>query len=183
MKHYCASIDDVFKEVQSSREGLTSEQAESRLLKNGKNKLAEPEKDSIIKQFFKQMADPMIIMLLAAAVISAGVSFYSGDGEIADVIIILFVVVVNAVLGVYQENKAEKAIEALAEIAAATTTVLRDGKPVTIKNEDLVVGDVVLLESGDAIPADGRIIGNTSMKIEEAVETWIRQCLKKRNRV
>lgn len=171
MKHYCASIDDVFKEVQSSREGLTSEQAESRLLKNGKNKLAEPEKDSIIKQFFKQMADPMIIMLLAAAVISAGVSFYSGDGEIADVIIILFVVVVNAVLGVYQENKAEKAIEALAEIAAATTTVLRDGKPVTIKNEDLVVGDVVLLESGDAIPADGRIIGNTSMKIEEAALT------------
>ena len=86
-------------------------------------------------------------------------------------IIILFVVVVNAVLGVYQENKAEKAIEALQEMAAATSKVLRDGQMMTVRSEDLVVGDVVLLEAGDAVPADGRILESASLKIEEAALT------------
>ena len=112
----------------------------------------------------------MIIILIVAALISGVTSFYSGEG-FTDVIIILAVVIINAVLGVYQESKAEKAIEALQEMAAATSKVLRDGKMISVKSEDLVVGDVVILEAGDAVPADGRIIDCASMKIEEAALT------------
>lgn len=140
------------------------------MAENGKNKLAAAKKDSILKQLLKQLADPMIIILLAAAAISGVLAVTQGE-SFTDVIIILFVVVVNAVLGVYQENKAEKAIEALQEMSAATSKVLRDGKIVTIHSEELVVGDVVLLEAGDAVPADGRIIENASLKIEEAALT------------
>lgn len=116
------------------------------------------------------MADPMIIILLAAAAISGVLAVTQGE-SFADVIIILAVVVVNAVLGVYQENKAEKAIEALQEMSAATSKVLRDGKLVTIHSEELVPGDVILLEAGDAIPADGRLLTSASLKIEEAALT------------
>lgn len=176
MKHYCSDISDVLKETKSSSEGLSSQEAARRLEENGKNKLAEGKKDSLIKRFFKQMADPMIIILIVAALISALTTIYSnstgGEGEgFADVFIILFVVVVNAILGVYQENKAEKALEALQEMASATSKVLRDGKISIVKSEDLVVGDVVVLEAGDAVPADGRIIESNSMKIEEAALT------------
>lgn len=170
MKYYCSEIDDVLVETKSSRGGLSSEEAEKRLEENGKNKLAEGKKDSLIKRFFKQMADPMIIILIVAAVISAITSSYSNEG-FADVIIIMFVVIVNAVLGVYQENKAEKALEALQEMASATSKVLRSGKITSVKSENLVVGDVVILEAGDAVPADGRIIESNSLKIEEAALT------------
>lgn len=170
MKFYSESVDRVLEETSANRGGLASSEAEKRLAENGKNKLREAKKDSIIKQFFKQMADPMIIILLVAAAISAVTSIYEGEG-VADVIIILFVVIVNAVLGVYQENKAEKAIEALQEMSAATSKVLRDGKVCQIKSEDLVKGDVVLLEAGDSVPADGRLIENASLKIEEAALT------------
>ena len=157
MRHYLEETSAVFEEVGSSAAGLTTAEAEARLAKNGKNKLAEAKKDSIFKQFMKQLSDPMIIILLAAAAISAVLAVVENE-SFADVIIILFVVVLNAVLGVYQENKAEKAIEALQQMAAATSKVLRDGKIVSVRSEDLVVGDVVLLEAGDAVPADGRII-------------------------
>lgn len=170
MKYYCSEISDVLKETRSSRDGLSAAEARRRLAGNGKNKLAEGQKESLVKRFFAQMADPMIIMLIVAAVISGVTSRYSGEG-FADVIIILFVVVVNAALGVYQENKAEKALEALQEMSSATSKVLRDGHIVSIKSEDLVVGDVVILEAGDAVPADGRIIDSKSMKIEEAALT------------
>ncbi len=170
MKYYCSGVDDVLKETRSSREGLSAAEAQKRLAENGSNKLAEGRKDPLVKRFFAQMADPMIIMLIVAAVISAVTSRYSGEG-FADVIIILFVVVVNAALGVYQENKAEKALEALQEMSSATSKVLRNGHIVSIKSEDLVVGDVVILEAGDAVPADGRIIDSKSMKIEEAALT------------
>ena len=170
MKYYCSEIDDVLHEVQSSRGGLSSVETEKRLVENGKNKLAEGKKDSLIKRFLLQMTDPMIIILIAAAVISAITSSYSHEG-FADVFIIMFVVIVNAVLGVYQESKAEKALEALQEMASATSKVLRDGKIAVVKSENIVVGDVVILESGDAIPADGRIIESNSMKIEEAALT------------
>ena len=132
MKYYCSEIDDVLVETKSSRGGLSSEEAEKRLEANGKNKLAEGKKDSLVKRFFKQMADPMIIILIAAAIISAITSSVNGEG-MADVFIIMFVVIVNAVLGVYQENKAEKALEALQEMASATSKVLRDGKITSIK--------------------------------------------------
>ncbi len=170
MKYYCSEIDDVLAEVKSSHNGLGTSEAEKRLEENGKNKLAEGKKDSLIKRFFMQMADPMIIILIAAAVISAITSSYSNEG-FADVFIIMFVVIVNAFLGVYQENKAEKALEALQEMASATSKVLRDGKITVIKSENIVVGDVVILEAGDAVPADGRIIESNSMKIEEAALT------------
>ncbi len=170
MKFYCEEIDKVLSETGSTREGLSAAEAQKRLEANGKNKLAEPKKDSLIKQFLKQLADPMIIILLVAAAIS-GVLAVMENESFADVIIILAVVIINAVLGVYQENKAEKAIEALQEMSAATSKVLRDGKICIIRSEDLVVGDVVLLEAGDAIPADGRLIENASLKIEEAALT------------
>ena len=114
----------------------------------------------------------MIIILIVAAVISAVTATVGGEGEgYADVIIIMVVVIINAVLGVYQESKAEKAIEALQEIAAATSKVIRDGKIVTVKSEDIVVGDIVVLEAGDSVPADCRIIECASMKIEESALT------------
>lgn len=170
MKYYCEDIETVLGEVGATRGGLSSEEAALRLEQNGKNKLAEGKKDSLLKRFFSQMADPMIIILLAAAAISAVTSFYQGEG-MADVVIILFVVIVNAVLGVYQENKAEKAIEALQEMASATSRVLRDGSIAVVKSEELAVGDIVLLEAGDAVPADARVIESASLKIEEAALT------------
>ena len=170
MKFYCENAETVISELSSDANGLTSGEAERRLAEHGKNKLAEGKKDSIIKQLLKQLADPMIIILLVAAAISGVLAVTQGE-SFADVIIILAVVVVNAVLGVYQENKAEKAIEALQEMSAATSKVLRDGKIVSVRSEELTIGDVVLLEAGDAVPADGRIIENASLKIEEAALT------------
>ncbi|MCR5484964.1 MAG: calcium-translocating P-type ATPase, PMCA-type [Clostridiales bacterium] len=171
LKYYLESVESVLAETKSSPTGLTSAEAAKRLEENGKNKLAEAKKDSLIKRFFSQMADPMIIILIVAAVISAVTSISSAENSWADVIIIMFVVIVNAVLGVYQESKAEKAIEALQEMAAATTKVIRDGKVQTVHSEDLVVGDVIRLEAGDAVPADARIIESASMKIEESALT------------
>ena len=173
MKHYIEEIDSVFKEVSSSKEGLSSQEALSRLEKNGKNKLAEAKKDSMLKRFFDQMKDPMIIILLVAAVISAVTEIIEAGRFVTptDSIIILAVVIINAVLGVLQESKAEKAVEALQKMSASTTKTLRDGKIINIKSEDLVVGDVVILDAGDAIPADCRIFECASMKIEEAALT------------
>lgn len=170
MKHYLEQAEDVLRAVGSKAEGLTVAESKARLEKNGRNKLEEGKKDSLLKKFLSQLTDPMIIILLAAAAISGGTSVYAGE-SFADVFIILFVVIINAVLGVYQENKAEKAIEALQEMAAATSKVLRDGSITEIRSEDLVVGDVVLLEAGDAVPADCRILESASLKIEEAALT------------
>lgn len=170
MKYYLESSSEVFGEVKSTENGLTSEQARWRSAETGKNKLAEGKKTPLILRFLSQFADPMIIILIAAAVISAITSVLQKEFP-SDVIIIMFVVIVNAILGVYQESKAEKAIEALQKMAAATTKVLRDGKVCEIPSEDLTVGDVVLLEAGDAVPADGRIFESASLKIEESALT------------
>ena len=170
MKHYYEDINSVLAETKSSAEGLSMQEAEARLLSNGKNKLAEAKKDSLLKRFINQLMDPMILILLAAAAIS-GVLAVVENESFADVIIILAVVIINAVLGVYQESKAEKAIEALQEMSAATSKVLRNGQVKIVHSEDLVVGDIVLLEAGDAVPADGRLIENASLKVEEAALT------------
>lgn len=170
MKYYLEEVESVYSELGSSSNGLSEAEAAERLAKNGKNKLAEAKKTSLLKRFISQLADPMIIMLIAAAAVSAFTSRYSGEG-FADVIIIMFVVIVNAVLGVIQESKAEAAIEALKEMTAATSKVERNGQIVVVKSEDLVVGDVVVLEAGDAVPADGRVIECASLKIEEAALT------------
>ena len=150
-------------------------EAEKRLEANGKNKLVEGKKESLIRRFFKQLAEPMTIILLVAAAISAGVEIYNGLSHHfefpTDVVIILAVVLINAILGVFQESKAEKAIEALQEMSKAQSKVIRDGKQISIPSEDLVVGDIIILEAGDAVPADARILECASMKIEEAALT------------
>lgn len=172
MKEYLEKVSDVFAHINSGEEGLSNDEAKQRLEKNGKNKLAEGKKESLIHRFLKQLADPMIIILIVAAIISAVTATFGGEGEgYADVVIIMIVVLINAILGVYQESKAEKAIEALQEIAAATSKVIRDGKLIDVKSEELVIGDVIVLEAGDSVPADCRIISCASMKIEEAALT------------
>lgn len=170
MKFYLEDVKSVLEDVKSTQNGLSSSEAKSRLEKNGKNKLAEGKHISLLSRFLGQMKDPMIIILIVAAVVSGVTAFYA-DESFADVFIILAVVIINAVLGVYQESKAEKAIEALQKMSAATSKVLRDGEVVSVKSEDLVVGDVVLLEAGDAVPADCRIFESASLKIEEAALT------------
>ena len=170
MKFYCEDKESVLRELNASSEGLTTAEAEKRLAENGKNKLQAAKGKSIIRRFFEQLADPMIIILLVAAAISGVLSIIEND-SFTDVIIILAVVIVNAVLGVYQESKAEKAIEALQEMSASTSKVLRDGKVQIVYSEDLVVGDIILIEAGDAVPADARILENASLKVEEAALT------------
>lgn len=182
MRYYLKSIDETLAEVSSASGGLTTDEAAERLEKNGRNKLAEAKKDSLLKRFMMQLADPMIIILIAAAMISGITSYYAGE-SFADVIIILAVVIINAVLGILQESKAEKAIEALQQMSAATSKVLRDGKVTHVKSEELVVGDIVILEAGDSIPADGRIIECASMKVEEAALTGESVPVEKTDRV
>ncbi|MCI2058397.1 MAG: cation-translocating P-type ATPase [Oscillibacter sp.] len=168
--YYCQTPQEVLRQTGSAPEGLSAAEAERRLREHGKNCLKQPPKKSLLVRFFAQMADPMILILIGAAIVSGITSFYSGE-SFADVVIILFVVVVNAALGVYQENKAEKSIEALQQMAAATSHVLRDGKVIQLRSENLVVGDIILLEAGDAVPADGRLLESVSLKTEEAALT------------
>ena len=170
MKAYLSDVAQVMQAYDSAAEGLSSQEAARRLEQDGKNKLKEAPKVTLLQRFIAQIRDPMILILLAAALVSGVTAVYSGD-SLSEVVIILAVVVINAVLGVYQENKAEKAIEALQAMTAATSKVLRDGKLIQIKSEDLVVGDIVILEAGDAVPADGRIIECASIKAEEAALT------------
>ncbi len=170
MKAYLESCEEVLKAQDTSESGLTSAEAAKRLEQYGRNRLAEGKKVSLLSRFLGELADPMIIILIVAAAISGVTAYYQGE-SFADVIIILAVVIINAVLGVVQESKAEAAIAALQEIAAATSHVMRDGKVVTLRSEELVPGDIVLLEAGDAVPADGRIIESASLKIEEAALT------------
>lgn len=170
MKEYLKSGKEVLKELDSNWDGLTSAQAKERLEKHGANKLAEGKKKSLAQRFLEQISDPMIIILIVAAIVSGITAAYENE-SFADVIIIMAVVIINAVLGVFQESKAEKAIEALQEIAAATSKVLRDGKQISLRSEELVPGDVIILEAGDSVPADARIIESASMKVEEAALT------------
>lgn len=170
MKFYSMDSSSVLDELKAVKEGLSTSEAEKRLAEHGKNKLAEGKKESLIVKFFKQMMDPMIIVLIVAAVLSGITAFWEGE-SFADVFIILFVVILNAVLGVIQESKAEEAIEALKTMTAANSKVLRDGKLVVVHSEDLVPGDIVLLEAGDAVPADARILECASMKVEESALT------------
>ncbi|MBO4339148.1 MAG: cation-translocating P-type ATPase [Clostridia bacterium] len=170
MNYYLESSQDVLKEVSSDVKGLSSSEASSRLEKYGHNKLKEAKKTPLIIKFLSQFADPMIIFLLVAAVISGITSAYAHE-SFTDVFVILFVVILNAVMGVIQESKAEKAIDALKQMTAATCKVMRDGDIKHIKNEELVPGDIVLLEAGDSVPADCRLLESYSLKIEESALT------------
>ena len=170
-REYTLSKEQVLENLQTTAEGLSTEEAARRAEKYGPNKLKEAEKPTLLQRFLTQLKDPMLIILMAAAAVSALTGMLAGESEWAEVIIILAVVLLNAILGVIQESKAEAAIEALQSMTAATCKVLRDGKMVVLHSDELVPGDVVLLEAGDAVPADGRIIENASLKIEEAALT------------
>lgn len=170
MKSYLMSIEDVLKQQNTTLSGLDSKEAENRLKENGKNKLAEGKKETLIMRFLKQLMEPMTIILIVAAIVSGILAIVHSEAP-TDVIIILAVVIINAVLGVVQESKAEKAIEALQKISASTSKVIRDGRQILVKSEDLVVGDIIVLEAGDAVPADARIIESASLQIEEATLT------------
>ena len=182
-KTYTQSAEEVLRDLGATPEGLTTAQAEERLAKYGPNKLKEAPKPTLMQRFLQQLKDPMLIILMIAALVSAATTVVDflqlpeprDPGHLTEglveVGIILIVVLLNAVLGVIQESKAEAAIEALQTMTAATCKVLRDGKMVILHSDELVPGDVVLLEAGDAVPADGRIIENASLKIEEAALT------------
>ena len=167
---YNRSPQEVLEELGSCPTGLTEQQAAERLAKYGPNKLQEAEKPTLLQRFLTQLKDPMLLILLAAAAVSAVTNALSGE-SFTEVFIILIVVLLNAVLGVVQESKAEAAIEALQTMTAAKCKVLRGGHQTVIENSQLVPGDVVLLEAGDAVPADGRLLESASMKIEEAALT------------
>ena len=170
MDFYTKDAAEVLSHLSSSADGLDESVAKERFEKYGANKLKEAKKPSLLSRILAQLSEPMTVILLIASAVSAVTAIYGGE-SFADVIIILAVVCINAFLGVYQEGKAEKAIEALQEMTAATSKVIRGGKLITLKSEELVPGDIVVLEAGDAVPADGRIIENASLKIEEAALT------------
>ena len=182
-KTYMQTAQEVLQSLGVKAEGLSTEQAKERLAQYGPNKLKEAEKPTLLQRFLAQLKDPMLIILMIAAVVSAATTVidflqlpeprdmgHLTEG-LVEVGIILIVVLLNAILGVIQESKAEAAIEALQTMTAATCKVIRDGKQIVLHSTELVPGDVVVLEAGDAVPADGRIIENASLKIEEAALT------------
>jgi len=162
MKYYLEEADEVLKSQGTSKHGIKTSELAQRLEKYGRNKLNEGKRKTVVQRFLEQLSDPMVIVLIAAAVIS-GVA-----REIADAVVILLVVIINSILGVVQEGKAEKAIEALQKMASPYSRVRRDGHVIKVKSEEIVPGDIVLLEAGDAVPADMRLIEASSLKIEEA---------------
>ena len=173
MEHYLSNVETVIKGLNSGAGGLSAEEARQRLLANGRNELAKEKKKSLARRFADQLVNPMILILLGAAAVSLVLAILEGghDNAFAEPGIILAVVIINSILGVYQENKAEKAIEALQEMSAATAKVKRGGVVSQIPAGELVPGDVVLLEAGDAVPADMRLIQSASLRAEEAALT------------
>ncbi|MBO7156815.1 MAG: HAD-IC family P-type ATPase, partial [Clostridia bacterium] len=175
---YTSQVEDVLTELNSSANGLTNEEAKVRLEKNGKNALDEAKKRPMILKFFDQFKDLMIIVLLAAAVISgvltivqnvrAGTNEY---GELIDSGLILLIVIVNAIIGLVQEGKAEKSLDALKNLNKPFAKVIRNGNIEKVPSEEIVVGDIVVLEAGDMVPADMRLIQCASLQIEEAALT------------
>lgn len=169
---YNMQIEEAFLECKSDISGLTDAEAQKRLLENGKNALEEGKKKSLIVKFLEQFKDVMIIVLLVAAVISAALSIINKEpGDLIDSGLILLIVIVNAVIGLVQENKAENALEALKNMNKPFAKVIRGGVEMKIKSEEIVVGDLIVLESGDIVPADLRLIESASLKIEEAALT------------
>lgn len=168
---YQESIDSTVAAFDTDvRNGLSSTEAKGRLETHGANELEAEEKTTMFQKFIEQFKDFMIIVLLVAAAVSLVVGMVEGEGP-ADSIVILLVVVLNAIMGVFQEAKAEEAIDALRDMASPDAKVRRDGQVHTIKSHELVPGDVVILEAGDVVPADIRLIEASSLKVEEAALT------------
>ena len=163
------NINEVARRLRTNLgQGLSKEEAENRHNKDGPNKLDEQKKESLLIRFLKQFQDFMIIILLIAAVISAVVSYIQGENDYIDSIIIVAIVVFNAIMGLVQEAKAEKSLEALKDMSAPVAKVRRDGRIVTVKGTEVVPGDIVLLEAGNYVPADCRLINSYNLKIEES---------------
>ncbi len=165
------SAEECLKRLDTDRQGLSSRKAEKKREQYGKNQLTQTKKRSIIRMFFAQFCDFMILILLAAAGVSFVTSYLQQDTDYIDSIIILAIVVVNAITGVVQESRAEKAIEALKKLAAPQAHVLRDGHQAVVAAENLVPGDIVLLSMGDLVPADIRLLETHRMKVEESALT------------
>ena len=168
--YYLLSVDETLRRLNTCEAGLTDAEAGRRLISDGPNELAKSPKKGLLSRFGDQLLNPMIIILLAAAAVSAAIAAYQGEGfsEYAEAGIILAVVILNSVLGVVQESKADKAIESLQEMSASTAKVRRRGTVTRIPAAGLVVGDVVLIEAGDAVPADMRLILSAGLRVEEA---------------
>lgn len=165
-RYYAIDTDSLLKDLGRNESGLTDQKVQELLKSNGQNVLAQGKKQNLLQRFLNQFKDFMIIVLLVAAFVSGVVAH-----EWADAALILAVVIINAIFGVFQESKAEEAIDALREMSTPEAHVKRGGKLETISSEDLVVGDIVLLEAGDIVPADIRLLDSASMKIEESALT------------
>ncbi len=173
MKYYATPLNEILKEMSvDPKIGLSSALVEERLEKYGENRLKEKKKKSTIARFFDQFRDVMIIILIIAAIVSFGVVVAEKNwGELFEPALILLIVVLNAVMGVYQEGKAEKALDALKNMSAPHAKVLRDRKESLIDASQLVVGDIIRLEAGDFVPADARLIYSVGLKSEESALT------------
>ena len=161
--------EEVLKKLKTNRkEGLTNDEVKFRQEKYGENQLSEKNKETILKKFIKQFQDFMIIILIIASIVSAGVSYFQGENDYIDSIIILVIVILNSIMGVIQEVKAEKAIEALKQMTPPKAKVIREGKTEDINAKELVPGDMVILEAGNIVPADCRLIECFNLKVEES---------------
>ncbi len=169
---YTKPSEEVLTNLGSSAEGLSEEEARKRLSEHGANALKEGKKRPLILKFFDQFKDVMIIVLLVAAVVSGVISVVRKEySDLIDSGLILLIVIVNAIIGLVQENKAEKSLEALKNLNKQSAKVMRNGKLERIKSEDIVPGDIVVLEAGDIVPADMRLLTAASLKIEESALT------------
>ena len=169
---YNGSKEDVLSRLGTRPEaGLTQGEVEQRREKYGKNELAHKKEDSLFVRFLAQFQDYMVIILLIAAAVSFAVSLLNGEADFFDPIIILSIVVLNAMIGVFQESKAQKALEALQKMSAPTVTVLRGGEKQRMNADELVIGDIIYLETGDLVPADARLVEAVSLKCDEAALT------------
>ena len=165
---YTKELNQVFNELNTRQGGLTEDEASKRLEKYGANNLKEKKKESLFIKFIKQFNDFMIIVLIIAAIISAIVAKTNGSGDYIDSIIIIVIVIFNAIMGLIQEEKAEKSLEALKKMSAPNAKVRRNGKIQEIEASKVVPGDIVMLEAGNYVPADCRLIGSYNLQIEES---------------
>ncbi len=180
MEEYKQTIDEVRKVTEADPDtGLSSQEVDERRKKQGLNKFDEAPKESIIKKFFRSLSDFTTIILLIAAVISFYTAFATEHGDLFEGLLIIAIVVINSVLAIVQEGNAEKALESLQDMNKQTATVIRDGKVTTVESEQLVVGDILVLESGDAISADARLIEASQLRVEESALTGESEAVEK----
>ncbi|MBD9837191.1 cation-translocating P-type ATPase [Enterococcus faecium] len=180
MEEYKQTIEEVKKVTEADPDtGLSSQEVDERRKKQGLNKFDEAPKESMIKKFFRSLSDFTTIILLVAAVISFYTAFATEHGDLFEGLLIIAIVVINSVLAIVQEGNAEKALESLQDMNKQTATVIRDGKVTTVESEQLVVGDILVLESGDAVSADARLIEASQLRVEESALTGESEAVEK----